>query len=66
MGTMNIINAIKKNDPIALQKELDFLKIATNEDYDLNQVVQKNGQRLRMLLQNMGVKQHYYFYLSLT
>lgn len=46
MRTMNIINAIKKNDPIELQKELDFLKMAMNEDYDLNQAIQKNGQKI--------------------
>src|SRR5436190_2041804 len=46
MGTKNIIDAIKKNDPIKLQKALDFFKVSTKEDYDLNQVVQKNGQRL--------------------
>ena len=64
MGTMNIINAIKKNDPIELQKELDFFKFCTNEDYDLNQVVQKNGQKLLHIATKHGSETVFLFLLE--
>lgn len=54
MGTKNIINFIRKNDPIKLHDELEFFKYCTKKDYDLNQIVQMNGQRLLHLAAKYG------------
>lgn len=46
MGIRNILNAVVNNNPVELEKELVFFKLCNKEDFDLNQVVQKNEQRL--------------------
>lgn len=54
MGTEDIINAIKKNDLMELQKALDFFKNFTKKDYDLDQIVQKNGEKLLHIATKYG------------
>ncbi len=54
MGTKNIIDAIRENDPIKLHQALEFFKYCTKEDYDLNQIVKKNGQKLLHLATRYG------------
>lgn len=47
MGIFNIINAVRNNNPIELQKELYFCKISIKQDFDLNQATMgKKGQSL--------------------
>jgi ankyrin repeat protein len=52
MGTKKIIDAIKENDPIKLQKALDFFKKCINKDYDLNQAVQRGQKLLHIAVQH--------------
>lgn len=61
MGTKNIINAVRENNPIKLQKALDDFKYCTNEEYDLNQkLFKKMDKDYYILLQSMVVKQYFY------
>ena len=56
MGTKNIIEAIKENDLTKLKEKLDFFKSCLDHDYDLNQVVGKNEQRLLHIAVRHGCK----------
>lgn len=64
MGTKNIIDAIRENDPIKLHEALEFFKYCTKEDYDLNQIVQKNGQRLLHLATKYGSETAFLYLLD--
>lgn len=54
MGILNIINAVKNNNSIELQKELFFCKISIKPDFDLNQATM--GRNRESLL-HIAIKQ---------